>query len=315
MSDLDYLLIYILGIILLYIVYHIVMSVKSDIAKHDTLYEDIENDEEFVRIVENDNYHNNNNVEYSSDEIEQKPLKKDIIIKYPPAIPLKYKLYPLDIFKHQLSKELYQDVVIDRLWIYEPFHTLFVKVILLVEAYGHKGIKNQYSKTIKTKEGDDIVYSFKAYNLYEITLITARRIYFNFEIEKSDDELMQNILIATLLKQIVIINEAQYSIHGKDIYKYLKANLLNKYSYTQQIISFLNDNWIDSNQNLNEDNSSFNQSIFQYINQMFENIKEESVAYPYTQKGYKVDIKCCDFISSISSNTLEKKLMSLDEIG
>jgi len=213
------------------------------------------------------------------DNVEPKPIKQIEPIFYYEQSAVKYSFF--DTFYGQ-ARDIYKYIIVDTLYIDEPFHTLFAQLLIFWKN-NDDWIKSKKSKTITILVDGKKSKSFKVYSKQELVFYTVIKSFRYLQKENISKKNIQNTLIAILLF----------------------------YIYDEKIINSFLANYEDSNIILvmlslvNDHNKDFD-----FIHNIFEQSKGYAEAYPYTddEDSQKDSIKYLP-----NDIDIEKKLLSQDQ--
>lgn len=237
------------------------------------------------------------------DQVPQPEKSKEIVL-YFNTDTVKFAFYHVHILLNYQSRKFYKKVVVDKLFIDEPFHTTFVQ---LLQIYDHTEawIKSKKTKEIKlkirTKNGSfQEGTSFKVYSVSEIIFDFLGNILEHFDNYRYSKNDQKNVILAALVWKVDLVMELKY-LCVKDVDDMEKRDCLAK-----KILKYHEKNH-DVFQILCMLEAGHENLLF-----VFESYKKAlqwQQEYPYVQKDkeqYK-NIRLEDLVTKNS-----KKLISLD---
>lgn len=148
---------------------------------------------------------------------------------------IRYQLYPA---KH-LSKEaqmLYSKVILDNLWINEPFHSTFFKLLLILNE-NRFFIQDPFSNVIKCNLRDEYnqMIVVESYTVLSTLEMVEYCIHENFRsIFRHKKQNPKNVILAWILW----IMKKSLNIYEDDLL-YLKKNVLEDYAQVDHIVSLI----------------------------------------------------------------------------
>ena len=237
------------------------------------------------------------------DEVVQPEKSKEIILYFNTDF-VRFTLFDVHFLLNYQSRNFYKRVVVDKLFIDEPFHTTFVQLLQIYDRT-ESWVKSEKTKEIKLKirkkngnfqEGT----SFKVHSVSEIFFDFLGNIleYFdNVRYSKSDQK---NVILATLVWKLDLVVEIEYLCEKylNDIEKRdcLAKNILRYHEKNHDIFQILRMLEVGHENLL-------------FVFESYEKALKWQREYPYVQKEeeqYK-DIKLENLVTKNS-----KKLISLD---
>ena len=149
-------------------------------------------------------------IEEEIEENEKETQPKEIVLHFQ-TDPIKISVYTFHSFR---VDNFYKKIVINRLFIDEPFHTTFVQ---LLQIYDHteSWIKSQKTKEIKlkirTKNGSfQEGTSFKVYSVSEIIFDFLGNILEHFDNYRYSKNDQKNVILAALAWKLDLVMELKY---------------------------------------------------------------------------------------------------------
>jgi len=237
------------------------------------------------------------------DQVPQPEKSKEIVLYFNTDM-VKFAFYHVHILLNYQSRKFYKKVVVDKLFIDEPFHTTFVQ---LLQIYDHTEawIKSKKTKEIKlkirTKNGSfQEGTSFKVYSVTEIIFDFLGNILEHFDNYRYSKKDQKNVILAALIWKLNLVMELKY-LCKKDLDVIEKRECLGK-----KILKHHEKNYdvfqVLHMLEMEHENLSF-------VFEAYEKALQWQQEYPYVQKEeeqYK-NIRLEDLVTKNS-----KKLISLD---
>jgi hypothetical protein len=199
--------------------------------------------------------------------------------------------YNTDIFKNYRAGQLYKKVVVTKLFIDEPFHTVFTQ-LLQIYAHTHSWIKSSKTKEIRLKvRTKDAKFeegiSFKVYSISEIVFDLLENILEHFDKKKNKKkrytkEDQKNIILSVLIWKLDCVKEFKYlcdkNLNDIKFRECLAKKILREYDENHNIFQIL--------QMLEEGHKKV-----QFIFRLHDRAMKWQQEYPYVSKGEEEYIK------------------------
>ncbi len=179
----------------------------------------------------------------------------------------RYDFYPISVFKTCLGEQLYKDIIVENLWIQEPFHTVFITLLKFYEDHDDC-VKSESTNTIMIKiaKTNEAANAYKVYSVQELVFRTVYDVY-NYIKHKYTDNDIQLLLIATLLFKIDLLRSmSQIFENNRNLI--CEKILPKKCRNCQKIMQIINQIRAGEEQ-------------FDFINIIFQNSKRIAYEYPY----------------------------------
>jgi hypothetical protein len=220
-----------------------------------------------------------------------KPEKsKEVILHFNTDL-AKFSFYNTDIFKNYRAGQLYKKVVVTKLFIDEPFHTVFTQ-LLQIYAHTHSWIKSSKTKEIRLKiRTKDAKFeegiSFKVYSISEIVFDLLENILEHFDKKKNKKkrytkEDQKNIILSVLIWKLDCVKEFKYlcdkNLNDIKFRECLAKKILREYDENHNIFQIL--------QMLEEGHKKV-----QFIFRLHDRAMKWQQEYPYVSKGEEEYIK------------------------
>ena len=179
-------------------------------------------------------------------ESEKKEIQQEVLLHLNTDF-VKYNFYNLDTFYSRNASNLYTKLVVRTLWIEEPYHSTFVKVLQIINKT-ESWIRSNNTKIIKLKIRQNNGSfqkgtSFKVYSLSSISFEFANRVLTYFIKKRSTKINIQTTIFAVLLYHADKIQEIQYlcsdNIDISNVRGCLVKKILGKYQYKDEVILLL----------------------------------------------------------------------------
>jgi len=230
---------------------------------------------------------------------------KEVVLHFQ-TDPIKIFAYSSYTFRNFKVENFYKNVVVDRLFIDEPFHTTFVQ-LLQIFAKTESWIKSKKTKEIKLKirvkdgsfqEGT----SFKIYSVSEIAFDFLDNILKYFDNNRYSKEDQKNVILAALIWKLDSVKELKYlceeNLNDIELRECLAKKLLKHHEKNHDVFQIL------LMLEAKHENLLF---VFKAYDKAIEWQRE----YPYIEKGDKqyVNIRLEDLVEINS-----KKLISLNAL-
>jgi len=209
----------------------------------------------------------------------QSKKPKEIIFKFNTDV-VRFSLYSPHIFTNYRAIKLYKKVVINRLFIDEPFHTAFMQ---LLQIYDHtqSWLKSNKTKEIKLKirnknanfeEG----ISFKVHAVSEIAFDFLGNILEYFNENRYSKEDQKNILLVALVWKLDCVKELKHlcieNLDDIELREYLAKKILKYHGINHDVFQIL--------RMLEKKHENV-----QFIFRMYDKALEWQQEYPYVCKG------------------------------
>jgi|GEM_PF-5541770 len=239
-------------------------------------------------------------------ELVQPEKSKEIILYFNTDL-VKISFYSLDLFKYYGAKNIYKKIVVEKLYIDEPFHTSLVKLLQIFDKT-QSWIKSKNTKEIRLKirkkngnfeEGT----SFKVYSISEIIVDFLDNIleYFNRNLYSKEDQ--KNIILAALVWKIDLVEELKYiwieNLSDTGLREYLGKKILKHQDVNYDVFRILR---MIENKHVN----------VQFVFKVYDNTLCSQQEYPYVSKG-KEEYKKFNIDNLPNKNM--KQLMSIDDVS
>ena len=195
---------------------------------------------------------------------------------------VKFYFYHPNTFQSYEAVELYKEIIVDNLWIDEPFHSTFVKIIQIIDQ-SKSWIKSRKTKELKLKirknNGNfEQGISFKVYSLRDLSFRFLSEILDYFRRNKSTNINIKNILLASALLNIHYVLEIKHwcekGLTSDESRLVLASKILENYTYKNEVISIL-------------DLIHQNHISIKYILEIYGETIRWQREYPYVEKGNK----------------------------
>jgi hypothetical protein len=149
----------------------------------------------------------------------------------------KYWFYSPHEFRTRYARALYKDIIVDRLFIEEPFHSLFTRILLIHDEHNKTYIKCPKTESMLLSDEYDNVEVFKAYLLHEYVLKATNEIYEDVFCKFTDVKSLEVVLLASLLK--LIGHYTDTNDDGIERTLSIARVILDKYEYVEDVILLL----------------------------------------------------------------------------
>lgn len=147
------------------------------------------------------------------DRVPQPETSKEVVLYFNTDM-VKFAFYHVHGLLNYQSRKFYKKVVVDKLFLDEPFHTTFIQ---LLQIYDHteSWIKSQKTKEIKlkirTKNGSfQEGTSFKVYSISEIIFDFLGNILEHFDNNRYSKNDQKNVILAALAWKLDLVMELKY---------------------------------------------------------------------------------------------------------
>lgn len=181
-------------------------------------------------------------------EIEQEiqEQKKEMVL-YFNTDSVKFYFYDPNTFKSIMAVDLYKKIIVNNLWIDEPFHSNFVKILQIIDK-NESWIKSKKTKELKLKirknNGNfEQGTSFKVYSLRDLSFQFLSEIFDYFRRHRSTKINIQNTLLASVLLNIHNVLELKHwsenGLTSDESRLFLASKILENYTYKNEVISIL----------------------------------------------------------------------------
>ena len=241
----------------------------------------------------------------AKDEIIEPEKPKEIML-YFNTDSVRISFYSSHIFKYHRAKNIYKKIVVEKLYIDEPFHTSLVKLLQIYDKT-ESWIKSKNTKEIRLKirkkngkfeEG----VSFKIHSLSDTVFDFLDNIFEYLNEKKYREKDQKNILLAVLIWKIDCVKELKHlcleNLSDAELRECLGGRILKEYSPNHDVFKILR---------MIEDKYEH----IQFIQKIYDNTLRWQHEYPYVDKAEKNN-------ESFSINHLAdknmKQLVSVDDI-
>ena len=217
----------------------------------------------------------------NEEEIKPKNVEKskEIVLHFNTNA-IKISFYNFHIFQHFQAKKIYKKIVVDKLYIDEPFHSTFVQLLQIFDKT-ESWIKSKKTKEIRLKirnknadfeEGT----SFKVYAVSEIAFDFLDNILEYFDTNRYSKKDQKNIILAALVWKLEYVKELKYlcekNLNDIEFRECLAKKILKYHDESHDIFQILR---------MIECNHENLQFLFDIYNQSLKYQRE----YPYVFKG------------------------------
>ena len=209
---------------------------------------------------------------------EIKVPKRKIILQYS-TDSIKHYFYNPSMFNSFMSNCLYKKVIVDQLWLEEPFHSTFVKILQIIDK-SDSWVKSKRTKELKLKiRKNNSKYeqgiSFKVYSLSDLSFDFTSNIFEYFKKNISTKKNIQNTLLASLLFNVNNVKEINHwcekELTDDELRLCLVDIILKEYTHQNEVIHIFN-------LILKDDYS------VQFILHIYNEVVRCQQEYPYVQK-------------------------------
>lgn len=216
------------------------------------------------------------------DEIQEVKEQKKELVLYFNTNSVKFHFYHQSTFQSFLAVALYKKIIVNQLWIDEPFHSNFVKILQIIDQ-SESWIKSKKTKELKIKirrnDGNfEHGSSFKVYSLRDLSFQFLSKIFDYFLKNRSTKIDIQNTFLASLLLNIRNVTEIKHwcekGFTNDESTLFLANIILENYTYKNEVIHILN--------LIQQNHSSIN-----FILDIYDETIRWQREYPYVEKENK----------------------------